>query len=143
MLSVIAIAVVLVAITLAVHVTMLSLILPLLVKIRERPPREHWPITWLLVRVALFLITVHLIDITIWALFYWWEGCLSDVESAFYFSGVTYTTLGYGDVVLIQPWRMLGPVEALTGILMSGLSAGVFFATVTRIFTSQWSELGE
>ena len=56
-----------------------------------------------------------------------------DVESAFYFSGVTYATVGYGDVVLAQPWRMLGPIEGLTGILMCGLSTGLFFAIINRL----------
>jgi hypothetical protein len=49
-----------------------------------------------------------------------------------YFSGVTYTSLGYGDLMLPKPWRLLGPLETLTGILMCGLSTGLFFAVVTR-----------
>jgi hypothetical protein len=52
-------------------------------------------------------------------------------------SGVTYTTLGYGDHLLPKPWRMLAPLEALTGILMCGLSIGLFFAVVSR-FISKW-----
>ena len=138
MLFVLAIAVVLVAVTVVVHAYGLSFLLPWLGKARSAPPRGHWAITWLLVRIALLLIAMHIVEISIWALFYWWEGCLTGPESSFYFSGVTYTTLGYGDVVLIQPWRMLGPIEALSGILMCGLSAGVFFATVTRIYTQGW-----
>jgi hypothetical protein len=47
------------------------------------------------------------------------------------------TTVGYGDVVLSKPSRMLGPVEGLTGILMRGLSAGLSFATVTRVCASR------
>src|SRR3954453_15319949 len=137
MLSVLAIAVVLVATTVAVHAYGLSFLVPMLGQARATPPRGHWPITSLLVRIALVLIALHLIEITIWALFFWCEGCLSDAESAFYFSGVTYTTLGYGDVVLIKPWRMLGPIEALTGVLMCALSAGVFFATISRIYQGQ------
>ena len=92
-----------------------------------------WAIVWLLIRVTWFLILLHVVEITVWALFYLWAGCLPDAESAFYFSGVTYTTIGYGDLVLPKPWRMLGPLEGLTGILMCGLSAGLFFATVSRI----------
>jgi len=41
----------------------------------------------------------------------------------------------YGDVVLQKPWRLLAPLEGLTGILMCGLSAGLFFATVTAIYS--------
>jgi hypothetical protein len=43
-------------------------------------------------------------------------------------------TIRYGDLVLAKPWRILGPVEGLTGILMCGLSAGLFFAIVSRIY---------
>jgi hypothetical protein len=68
------------------------------------------------------------------AFLYRWQHCLGDAESAFYFSGVTYTTLGFGDVVLPPEWRMLAPIEGLTGILMCGLSAGLFFATITAIY---------
>ena len=46
-------------------------------------------------------------------------------RSAFYFSAVTYTTTGYGDLVLPEEWRLVGGVEALTGILMCGLSTGI------------------
>ena len=70
-----------------------------------------------------------------WALFYLWWGCLPNAETAFYFSGTTYATIGYGDVVLPVSWRMLGPVEGLTGILMCGLSTGLFVAVMSKVFT--------
>jgi Ion channel len=94
---------------------------------------RFWPITWLVIRVAWWLIIVHLIEIAVWALFFWRQGCLPDMESSFYFAGVTYTTLGYGDLVLPKEWRLFGPVEGLTGILMCGLSTGFFFAVVSKI----------
>jgi hypothetical protein len=84
-----------------------------------------------------WLMLVHLIEISVWGLFYGWQGYLPDAETALYFSGVTYTTVGYGDLVLPKPWRMFAPLEALTGILMSGLSTGLFFAIVTR-WISNW-----
>lgn len=91
-------------------------------------------ISWLLVKIASGLLMLHLVQIAIWALFLRWQGCLPDLESAFYFSGVTYATVGYGDVVLPVEWRLLGPMEGLTGILMCGLSTGFFFVVVTRIY---------
>jgi len=105
-----------------------------MMKSHADPPRRLWPITRLLVSITWLLIVVHVAEISLWALFYLREGCLPDAESAFYFSGVTYTTIGYGDVVLAKPWRLLAPVEGLTGILMCGLSAGLFFAAVSRIY---------
>ena len=128
------VAAVLVAITVALHAVGLAVVLASLVRSHAAPPTAAWPIIWLLVRLTWVLILIHIAEISVWALFYRWWRCMPDAESAFYFSGVTYTTLGYGDLVLPPRWRLLGPVEGLTGILMCGLSAGLFFATVTRIY---------
>lgn len=125
----------LVALTVAVHAAGFGLLLRSFVQAHAAPPTQAWPITWLLIRVTWLLILMHGVEITVWALFYLWSGCLPDAESAFYFSGVTYTTIGYGDLVLPRPWRILGPIEGLTGILLSGLSAGLFFALSTRIYS--------
>ena len=74
------------------------------------------------------------VEIAVWALFFWWQQCLPDAESSFYFSGVTYATIGYGDLVLPKEWRLFGPVEGLTGILMCGLSTAFLFATLSRMY---------
>jgi hypothetical protein len=140
MLAVIGIAAFLVAVTVAVHAAGLGLVLSHLLKSHAVPPTQFWPITFLLVRLTWLLMLIHLAEISVWALFYLWERCLPDAEAAFYFSGVTYSTIGYGDLVLPEPWRLLGPIEGVTGILMCGLSAGLFFATVTRIYTPRMEE---
>jgi hypothetical protein len=134
MFSALLIAAVLVAITVLVHAAGFAVVLRYLMKSHAAPPTQIWPIAWLLIRVTWCLLLIHAIEITIWALFYLSWKCLPDAESAFYFSGVTYATIGYGDLVLPKPWRMFGPVEGLTGILMCGLSAGLFFAVITRIY---------
>ncbi len=127
---------VLVAITVAVHAWGLSALQRPLMRSQALLPSGFWPISWLLIRVTWVLLLIHLIEIAVWALFYLWAGLLPDAESAFYFSGVTYATVGYGDLVLQKPWRMLGPVEGLTGILMCGLSTGLFFAVLSRVVGS-------
>ena len=137
MASLILIGVVLVAITVAVHALGLGLVLKSLMPSRTSMPSRSWAIAWLLIRVTWWLLLIHAAEITLWALWYRWAECLPDAESAFYFSGVTYATIGYGDVVLPKPWRLLGPVEGLTGILMCSLSAGLFVALVTRIYTAR------
>jgi hypothetical protein len=133
MLPIILIAWVLVAVTVAVHAAGLAVLLRALMRWNAAPPTRFLPITWRLILVTWWLILFHLVEISIWAFFYLWQECLPDAETAFYFAGVTYTTIGYGDLVLAKPWRMLAPVEGLTGILMCGLSASVFFAVVLRI----------
>ena len=128
----------LLAITVVVHAAGFGLVLGTVVKRHLAPPATFWSITWLLVRLAWVLMFIHVVEISVWALFYIWQHCLPDAESAFYFSGVTYTTLGYGDVVLPREWRLLGPVEGLAGILMCGLSTGFFFAVVGRFWLPDW-----
>jgi hypothetical protein len=96
--------------------------------------RDFWPSTWKLIRVASWTVCLHLGQILVWAFCYAWQGAMPDLTTAAYFSAVTYTTTGYGDLVLPEEWRLVGGVEALTGILMCGLSTGLFFAVFTKIF---------
>ena len=93
-----------------------------------------WWSSCLFVFLAGWMVVLHLLEITAWAVFYEWQGAIGDLPSALYFSAVTYTTTGYGDIVLPQEWRLVGGVEALTGILMCGWSTGFFFAVVVRMF---------
>jgi Ion channel len=78
------------------------------------------------------LIILHGIVILLWASCYRWL-CLPSWESAFYFSASSYATVGYGDVVLRSKWRLLGPLESMVGMLMSGVSIGLLFAAVTHL----------
>ena len=93
---------------------------------------RFWRWTELFIRVASWVVLLHFVEIMAWAWYYVWSGAMPDWGSAVYFSAVTYTTTGYGDLVLPQTWRMMGAMEALTGILMCGWSTGFFFAMVNR-----------
>jgi voltage-gated potassium channel len=86
----------------------------------------------LMVRFTSVMISLHIVQILLWAGFYRWN-CFPSWESAFYFSTTSYSTVGYGDLVLPAMWRNLGPVESVTGVLMCGLSASFLFAIVTRL----------
>jgi hypothetical protein len=134
------IASVLVAATVTIHAAGIGMALSHALHSAERPQARFWPITWLLIRIAWLLVLFHLLEIAVWALFFWWEKCLPDLESSFYFSGVTYVTLGYGDLLLPKEWRLFGPLEALIGNLMVGLSIAFFFAVVTRKFLQRMAE---
>jgi Ion channel len=105
-------------------------------QLRRRPVRTQrfWPSTRLFVLVAVWIVLLHLVEIGVWAAAYTWNGAMPDLPSALYFSAVTYTTTGYGDLVLPADWRLDGGVEALTGILMCGWSTGFFFAIVNRLY---------
>lgn len=88
----------------------------------------------LLARLVSALLLLHLAEAVVWALFYVLAGVLPDLETAAYFSLTSYTTVGYGDVVLPEPWRLLGPLEAAVGVLMLGWSTGVLVAVIGLMY---------
>jgi len=128
----------LVAVTVAIHSGGLAFILSRLWHAPARPHPHFWQLTLFTIRIAWGLIFIHVIEIAIWALVFWWQKCLPDAESSFYFAGVTYTTVGYGDLVLPKEWRLFGPLEGLTGILICGVSTAFFFAVLSKRFGT-WS----
>ncbi len=102
---------------------------------RQRSTAQRfWRETWMFIRIAGWIVLLHVIEIGAWAAFYARQGAMPDLHAALYFSAVTYTTTGYGDLLLPRDFQMLGAVEALTGILMCGWSTGFFFAIVGRMF---------
>ena len=88
----------------------------------------------LLIFVFTALITLHLSEAVIWAAFYSWNGLFHDFETSLYFSLSSYTTAGYGEVLLPRSWRLLGTIEAISGVLLCGLSAAFLFAIVNALF---------
>src|ERR1700738_2503831 len=86
----------------------------------------------LMMRLMTAFICLHMLEILLWTALYRWL-CFPVWESAFYFSAASYATVGYGDVVLPQMWRTLGPVESIIGVLMCGLSASLLFAIVSSL----------
>ena len=134
MLKMILMAFLLMAACVVLHATGLALAMRRLERSLASLGGTYWPRLRLLVAVAGMTVLVHLLEITVWAVYYAVGGGMPDLDSALYFSAVTYTTTGYGDLVLPERWRLVGGVEALTGILMCGWSTGFFFAVVNQIF---------
>jgi voltage-gated potassium channel len=95
-----------------------------------------WHASVLMIRFTTAMIVLHFAQIVLWAGFYRWH-CLPSWESCFYFSATSYSTVGYGDIVLPQVWRLLGPVESVTGVLMSGISVSALFAILIRLVESE------
>ncbi len=122
----------LVVTTVTIHSTGMAVILWLL--FRFDPVNTNFmKAAWRLNSLVWWIIVIHMVEISVWGLFYWYQDCFPSINSALYFAGITYTTIGYGDLLLPQEWRMLAPVQGLTGILMCGLSTAVFFAVVSYL----------
>ncbi len=94
-------------------------------------PRRNLPVFLLLFGA---IVGLHLLEISVWAALYRWRNCLPDLETSLYFSITSYTTVGYGNVVLSPSWRLAGAMESLTGALLLGWSAAFFFGIVSRLF---------
>ena len=90
---------------------------------------------WVLISTAVVLLGLHLVEVMLWALTYLWgvpAGQLDSFEEAAYFSFVTFTTLGYGDITLSTEWRLLSGIEAFIGILLVGWTTALLFAVLQR-----------
>jgi voltage-gated potassium channel len=86
----------------------------------------------LMIRFSTLVIVLHFLQIFVWSVFYRWY-CLPSWESSFYFSATSYSTVGYGDIVLPRVSRLLGPVESVTGVLMCGISVSGLVALATKL----------
>ncbi len=98
-------------------------------------PLNFWSAVRMLIVLASWIILLHLVNIVLWGFLYAFKQAIPDYQSAMYFSAVTYTTTGYGDIVLPRPWQLVGAIEALTGLLMYGWTTGFFFAIVSQLYT--------
>jgi hypothetical protein len=91
-----------------------------------------------LIHLVVSLVILHLLEVVAWASFYFMQGLFPDLRTSIYFSLVTYTTVGYGDVVLPEAWKLLGGCEALAGILMTAWSTAILIPAVSRIHQEQY-----
>ncbi len=82
--------------------------------------------------VVWVLMVAHALEILIWTIIYRMTGAGPDGSDLLYFAFVNYTTLGYGDIVPVVHWRLLGPVAAMNGILLFGWSTAVIFEVLRR-----------
>ncbi len=136
MIVVIGIGIVLAALCIAIHAVGTSLIIGWL---QNRAPQFRSTFGQLkaLNIVAVGLLLIHISEIIVWAIAYKLSvggNKFPSFEDAIYFSTVTFTTLGYGDIVIDGAWRMLSACQAMTGLLVFGWSTALLFAVVQRIW---------
>ena len=80
------------------------------------------------------------IEAWVWALLYLYHPLITtlpDLETAFYFSIVTFTTLGYGDVVLTGNWRTLASIQAANGVIVFGWTTALLFVYIQRVYKKE------
>lgn len=91
----------------------------------------------ILIAVFAVIIPLHMAEAGIWGLFYSFRGLFPDFETSLYFSLTAYTTIGFGDTLLPQKWRLLGGIEGISGVLLCGVSTAFIFAIVNVLVQNQ------
>jgi hypothetical protein len=87
----------------------------------------------LLTVVMTYMLVGNFAQTAVWASLFMLLGEFKDPSIALYYSAVNFSTLGYGDVLMSERWRLLGPLEAANGILMFGVSTSVMTAAVIDV----------
>ena len=136
MLREIVIAAAVVSVCLMVHVAGILLMAKWLMRKRDQlaPNITNRHFALLLILLFAGVMCLHLTQTGLWALFYYTRGLFDDFETSLYFSMVSFTTIGYGDVLLPRNWRLLGVIEGFSGVLLCGISTAFMFAVVNGIF---------
>jgi hypothetical protein len=85
-----------------------------------------------MVATACVLMVAHTCEIMVWAMAYGLVDAVPNSTDHLYFAFVNYTTLGYGDIVPVERWRLLGPMTAMNGVLLFGWSTAVIFEVLRK-----------
>lgn len=98
--------------------------------------KTHFNITLTVSTLFLFYGTLvvllgNMIQIGIWALLFYVIEQFETYSEAFYHATVNFTTLGYGDIIMSDDWKLLGALEAVNGVIMFGLSTGFLFTILS------------
>lgn len=125
------------AIATAANVAVHALIMAVVVwAVRRATARKHYRdelrLVGVMIAAVLVLTAAHATEVLIWALTYLIVDAAPDGADRVYFAFVNYTTLGYGDVVPVESWRLLGPITAMNGVLMFGWSTAVIFEVLRK-----------
>lgn len=123
-------AILLVAVTVAIHAAGTLLLIRFLLKRQLTKEFRYIRSTLAMAFIVVALLIIHLAEVFVWAIYYENKGCVSDLMTGLYFSLTTYSTLGYGDVVLRSSWRILAGIESLVGLLMIGWSTALLIRAV-------------
>ena len=133
------------ALTVVIQTTGASLWLRYTVRRLENLKRQKKSPNLLLLisKTVVALLSLHILEALLWALFYWQlpgKAGLSNFNDALYFSVVTITTLGYGDITLKPEWQLLSGMEAMVGTVAFGLTTALLFAIIQKSWKYQYSE---
>jgi hypothetical protein len=119
----------------AIHAFMMTLVVQV-ARITAKSVTTHSSLLLIGVMIAAVsvLMIAHAFEVIVWSLAYWIVDAAPGSKLV-YFAFVNYTTLGYGDVIPVPRWQLLGPITAMNGVLLFGWSTAVIFEILRRTMT--------
>ena len=112
----------------AVHAIVMTLVVTVVRRVGswERRNASLWLASVMVATVGVLLMA-HVAEVIVWSVTYLILDAAPSEADVLYFAFVNYTTLGYGDIVPVERWRLIGPITAMNGILLFGWSTAVIF----------------
>jgi Ion channel len=123
--------------TSVINIAIHALVMTIVVRVAQRAgasSKSHSTVLLIAVMIPTVsvLMVAHAIEVFVWALVYSLVDAAPANANLVYFAFVNYTTLGYGDVVPVERWRLLGPMTAMNGVLLFGWSTAVIFEVLRK-----------
>jgi Ion channel len=124
------------AVNIIVHALVMAAVVWVAQTADARNPSRPWLyLIAVMIATVSILMVAHACEVIVWSLSYAIVDAAAAGADRLYFAFVNYTTLGYGDVVPVARWRLLGPITAMNGVLMFGWSTAVIFEVLRRTMT--------
>lgn len=89
----------------------------------------------------LVMVAGNFLQISLWGILFIWLGEFSELYEAVYHSAVNFASLGYGDIVMSKNWKLLGPLEAVNGVLMVGMTSAALMVILQQLIKAQGEEI--
>src|SRR6516165_7061494 len=120
-------------INIAIHALIMTMVVQVARAMgRKRQPHSSLVLIAVMIPTVSVLMAAHVLEVLVWALAYLLFDAVPAGAGLVYFAFVNYTTLGYGDVLPVERWRLLGPITAMSGMLLFGWSTAVIFEVLRR-----------
>jgi hypothetical protein len=120
-------------INIAIHALVMTTVVRV-ARVRGGRDKSHSSVLLMVVMIptVLILMITHTFEVLVWSLAYSMVNAASAGVDLVYFAFVNYTTLGYGDVLPVERWRLLGPITAMNGVVLFGWSTALIFEVLRR-----------
>jgi hypothetical protein len=123
-------------VTIMIHALVMTAVVRAAQRAAATKTSHHWlRLIAVMTVTVVVLMAAHASEVFVWSLAYSMFSVAPATVNAMYFAFVNYTTLGYGDVVPVERWQLIGPITAMNGILLFGWSTAVIFEVLRKTMT--------